>query len=128
MPRGRRTFTISEAEGLLKSLRSKKQDLMRRRAKLQKELSEIDETVAKIDGAGGGMLSRPRNAKPLAQVAQEVLKDLGKPMRVADIADAALKAGYKSSSASFRAIVNQLLIKDKQFVSTERGFYGLKKA
>jgi hypothetical protein len=54
------------------------------------------------------------------------MKD-GKPMRVGDITDAVHNAGYRSSSANFRGIVNQTLIKDKRFVAPERGLYQLRK-
>jgi hypothetical protein len=51
-------------------------------------------------------------------------------MKIADITDAVLATGYSTSSGSFRAIVNQTLIKErKRFgpVDGERGTYQLKK-
>src|SRR3954470_281460 len=39
-----------------------------------------------------------------------------------------LASGYVSSSANFRGIVNQTLIKDKRFRRVARGVYGLKVA
>jgi hypothetical protein len=49
----------------------------------------------------------------------------GKPMRVGEIVDAVKSAGYKSNSASFKNIVNQMLIKErKRFQQVDRGIYG----
>jgi hypothetical protein len=45
---------------------------------------------------------------------------------VGDIAERVQASGYRSSSANFRGIVNQALVKDKRFVSTARGMYGLR--
>ena len=45
-----------------------------------------------------------------------------------DIVDGVLGSGYRSSSANFRGIVNQTLIKEKKkFTSPSRGMYQLKK-
>jgi hypothetical protein len=128
MPRVKASLSIAEVESLLKDLRQRKSALLRRRAKMERQLGEIDRELRRIDGVGGRLLGRPKNAKSLAATVHDVLKDAGKPMRVSEIADAAIKAGYRSSSPSFRGIVNQLLIKDKQFVQTQRGFYSLRKA
>ena len=57
----------------------------------------------------------------------EVLQKAGEPMKVSDIADAVQSTGYRSNSANFRGIVNQLLIKDKRFTSPSRSLYQMKK-
>ena len=44
-----------------------------------------------------------------------------------DIAVEVQRRGYKSNSANFRGIVNQTLIKEKQFAQASRGMYQLKK-
>ncbi len=59
----------------------------------------------------------------LPQAIEAVLKRGGKPLGVGDIADAVQKKGYRSNSANFRAIVNQTLIKEKQFQQASRGMY-----
>ena len=56
-----------------------------------------------------------------------VLRKSGKPMRVADIMNGALSDGYRSNSGNFRGIVNQTLIKEKQFQQAGRGMYQMKK-
>ena len=58
---------------------------------------------------------------PFAQWRQSIRP--GKPIRVGEILDGVLESGYRSTSPNFRAIVNQTLIKAKQFVATSRGVY-----
>jgi hypothetical protein len=48
------------------------------------------------------------------------------PMKVGDIFKAVLANGYHSTSANFRGIVNQTLIKEKQFHQVDRGTYTVK--
>jgi hypothetical protein len=74
-------------------------------------------------GRGG---KRPKNSMSLVEAIRGVLGRSGAAMKVGDIMDAVKKSGYKSSSANFRGIINQTLIKDKQFKSAARGTYGLK--
>jgi len=75
-------------------------------------------------GGGGG---RGRNEQSLVKMIEGVLGKTGKPMNVGDIAAEVQRRGYKSNSANFRAIVNQTLIKEKQFSQASRGMYQLKK-
>ncbi len=81
---------------------------------------------ARAAGAPVGLGGRVRNQKSLADSIQEVLEKTGKPMKVGDITDAVKAGGYQSNSANFRAIVNQMLIKDKRFKSPSRTFYQLR--
>ncbi|HSU69029.1 MAG TPA: hypothetical protein VLJ39_19255, partial [Tepidisphaeraceae bacterium] len=85
--------------------------------------------ISRIEGGGsrGGGGGRARNAKSLNDSIDEVLRGNGKPMKVGDIVDAVEATGYRSSSANFRGIVNQALIKDKRFIAAERGMYQIKK-
>jgi hypothetical protein len=69
---------------------------------------------------------RPKNTKSLVASIHDALARRGAPMKVGDIMAAVKGGGYKSSSANFRGIINQTLIKEKQFKSTARGTYGLK--
>lgn len=71
--------------------------------------------------AGAGR-KRPKNKMNLVEALALVLK--GKQMSVTDVAAAVQKAGYKTSSANFRTIVNQALIKNtKVFKKVSRGMY-----
>jgi len=49
-----------------------------------------------------------------------------KPMSVTDAAAAALKAGYRTTSPSFRQIVNATLIRSGEFERVGRGEYRVK--
>lgn len=135
MPRPRigANLSICELERILEHRRSELQQLSQERAKLQKRLEEIDEHIHKLGGEEADALLRahpPRihNEKSLTEMIVAVLQQAPQPMRVSDIAHKTQELGYKTTSANFRGIVNQTLIKDKRFVATTRGFYTLKKA
>ncbi len=110
---------------MIKSRRSDRNKLVAERKKLQMRLDKIDRQITNFDGGGNGSSggTRPRNDKPLPEVIHEVLKKNGKAMRVGDIAEGVESAGYQSSSANFRSIVNQALIKDSRFKQEGRGLY-----
>ncbi len=76
-------------------------------------------------GGDAGVRRRPRNEMNLVDALAKVLD--GKTMSVTDAAEAVQKAGYKSSSKTFRTIVNQTLIKSNRFKKIERGQYTTKK-
>jgi hypothetical protein len=106
--------------------------LLKQRAKLEKQLRAIDRMIATVAGDGvvgqaRGMGSgRRRNSETLPAVIARVLEKAGQPMKVGDIAQQVERAGYQSSSANFRGIVNQALVKDKRFISPARGLYSVK--
>jgi hypothetical protein len=131
-------FTIAQLESLLLGRRAELTRLERQRAGIAKKLNRIDARIAALGGngrrggagSGGGRMTaggRVRNEKSLNDTIEQVLGKGGKAMGVGDIADAVQAAGYRSNSANFRSIVNQTLIKDKRFASSERGMYHLKK-
>jgi hypothetical protein len=126
-------FTIVQLEQLLQNRKSKIATLQRQRDKLARKLQKMDDRIRSLggDGATGrgrnGVAARVRNEISLMDTIESVLKSSGKPMRVGDIAAAVQSRGYRSNSANFRAIVNQGLIKDKRFISEDRGLYQLKK-
>src|SRR6266496_2014426 len=90
------------------------------------QLEQMDDRIRALGGSAGG--GRARNQQSLLEVIESALKSAGgKAMSVGDITAAALKRGYRTTSANFRSIVNQALIKDKRFGSAGRGLYQLKK-
>jgi hypothetical protein len=104
--------------------------LGRKRDKLQKQLDAVDSQIAAISGGaggGGGGGSRARNKISLQEAILQVLSKSSGPMNVGAIMDKVSNMGYRSTSANFRGIVNQTLIKDKRFVTASRGMYQLKK-
>jgi hypothetical protein len=128
MPRGKKSvWSITDLERMLSERRSALQKLAKKRAKAQKKLDAIDREIAGLGGSSsGGGGARAKNALSLVATLEAVLK--GKDaMQVGDIVSAVGARGYRSSSANFRGIVNQTLIKEKQFTSAGRGLYRLKK-
>ena len=103
------------------------QRLATKREKLLAQVAEIDAELADwgyeaVGGARGGGRKRPRNEMNLVDTLAKALK--GKTMGVSEAADAAQKMGYRSSSANFRNIVNQTLLKHpNQFKKVGRGLY-----
>lgn len=128
-PKSVEKMSVAELQRIIAERKSRVAELKKERRKLLKELTRVEREIERAGGSTGGRrsaTSRPRNTMSLAAAIAEVLKN-GKPLRVGEIADAVLKAGYKSTSPRFNAIVNQTLIKDKKrFEQVERGVYKLK--
>ena len=127
-------FNIAQLEQFLNQRRNELNKLYKQRTDLGKKLDGVEREIARLEGGmagtgrrGGGRGSRPKNDKPLPDVVEQVMREAGRAMKVPEIAEGALAAGYKSNSANFKGIVNQQLIKDKRFVQAERGVYQLKK-
>jgi hypothetical protein len=119
---------------MLVSRRRRLNVLQKERTKLQRKLDDLDGRIRSLSGPGGaatgrmgGGGARAHNAQSLVATLQSVLKSAGKPLGVGDIVDKVQAAGYRSNSANFRALVNQTLIKEKQFTSAGRGVYQVKK-
>lgn len=104
--------------------------LQRKRDRLMAKVAALDAQLSEFGmGGGGGVASgggrkRFRNEKNLVEALQEVLK--GKTMGVSEVSDAVQKAGYRTSSPSFRTIVNQALIASGKFSRVGRGQYTAK--
>lgn len=131
-PASGNNFNIAQLERALGEKRTELQKLRRQRSEIQKKLNQIDRQIDRVGGgmngsrrgAGGG--GRARNAHSLMETLEAVLREGGRPMKVAEIMEAAIANGYRSGSANFRGIVNQTLIKDKRFGQVDRGVYELK--
>ena len=98
--------------------------LERRREKLLGELTEIDGQLAAVGAlsASGGVRRRPRNEMNLVDSLATVLN--GKTMSVTEVTGEVQKAGYLTTAANFRTIVNQALIREnKVFKKISRGQY-----
>ena len=124
-------LSLVQLQQFMEARRTELQKLRRKRSVVQRDLDALDRQIDRIEGGMGGRRGgngRARNEMSLNDTMEQVLKASGKPMKVADIVEAVQRAGYRSSSANFRGIVNQMLIKDKRFTASERGMYHLKKA
>ncbi|MBX9738245.1 MAG: hypothetical protein K2X32_15100 [Phycisphaerales bacterium] len=104
--------------------------LMKKRATLVSRLAKIDAEIVAAGGSvrGGGMTKaggtrkRPKNEMSLVESLHAVLK--GKTMSVTDVSEAVQKAGYMTTSPSFRTIVNQALLANRsKFKKVSRGQY-----
>ncbi len=122
------TLTIANLKQMLNARRSELAKLQKQRASLARELASLDRSIARVGGTPGVKGGRARNEQSLTETLQSVLKEAGKPMGVGEILSAVEATGYRSSSANFRGIINQTLIKErKYFTSAGRGIYQLKK-
>ena len=119
-------MSISQIESLLQQRRGELGKLRKQRAELERDMAKLDR---KIESLGGGRSrgGRAKNQMSLTALMDEILQKASKPMQVGDILAKVEAAGYRSSSANFRSIINQTLIKDKRFSSAGRGLYQLKK-
>lgn len=122
------------------------QSLQKKRERLIQQIQEIDAEIESIGGeaflaaarrgrpagakggasgrARGGSRRRPRNDMNLVDALAKLLSN--KTMSVTEAAEAVQQAGYKTTSASFRTIVNQTLINSGKFKRVSRGKYTAK--
>ena len=126
---------ISTKEILAEITRRKKErtTLLREKTALTRRLKAIDAEL----GAMGKKKSarrpakknqkRARNVMTLPEAMLKVMSE-DKAMSVPEIASAASKAGYKSTSKTFHTIIYQTLARDKRFKKTDRGQYVVKPA
>ncbi len=117
-------LSVGDLQGEIARRQRRAGALHRRREKLLAKVRDIDAELSKYGGGKTGRV-RFRNEKNLVDALYDVLN--GKTMSVTEVADAVQKAGYKTSSPSFRTIVNQTLINSGRFSRVERGQYTSKK-
>jgi hypothetical protein len=121
-------LSLGELERLIGKRRRQIDALVRKRTILEKRIRTLDE---KIRSASGTVSTTPggraRNGVTLIDAIEGAFKGNAKSLRVGEILERVLASGYQSTSANFRGIVNQTLIKGKQFYSSERGVYALKR-
>ena len=117
-------------EALEAELRRRRSDLgklVRKRDRLTDQLKEVNEMIAQMGGPIGISepgRKRPRNKRTLPEALADVPR--GVDMSVTEAAEAVQLAGYRTTSPSFRTIVNQTLIRDKRFKKISRGRYTVK--
>ena len=125
-------LTNAQLQAELARRQSKVADLERRHRALSRRLAALE---AKIRAAGGevggtvpgrrsGTRRRATNKVSLADALRAILK--GKPLGVAEAADAVLKSGFKTTSKNFRTMVAIQLGKAKGIKRVSRGQYTAK--
>lgn len=115
-------LSLAELHAELRRRQKGVSKLERRRDKLMAELADVNSQIADLGGALGTTASgRARNSATLPDALHKVL--MGVTMSVTDAAEAVKAAGYQSTAANFRTMVNQALLKDKRFKKVSRGQY-----
>ncbi|HYE02092.1 MAG TPA: hypothetical protein VD963_02535 [Phycisphaerales bacterium] len=131
-------LSISELQAEMSRRTRLLRGLVRRRERLADKLARLDAQIESLGGAvdgGGGTRGRrgggarparrrPRNEMNLVEALRQLLA--GKTMSVTEAAEAVQNAGYKTTSSSFRTIVNQTLINSGAFKKVARGQYTAK--
>jgi predicted LPLAT superfamily acyltransferase len=125
------TYTALSTTELHAELRRRQKKIGTLERKYQRAIAKADAVADQIAALGGSVQGgavvlagrkRPKNDSNLVEALAAVLK--GKTMGVTEVSSAVQKAGYKTSSANFRTIVNQALIKHtKVFKKVSRGQY-----
>lgn len=101
--------------------------LVRKHQRLLNKAASVAEQIRELGGTVNGKATggkRPKNEMSLVESLAKVLD--GKTMGVAEVADAVQKAGYQTTSKSFRTIVNIALINSGKFKRVDRGQYTAK--
>ena len=119
-------FSLIQIERMIANRRQQLASLLKRRSDMERKLKVLDERIREVGGAGRIAATRAQNQMSLVEAIERVLSDAGTPLRVGDILEKVERLGYHSTSPNFRAIVNQTLIKERRFVSTQRGIYRLR--
>ena len=131
MKRALKNLSVDELLSEIKRRNKEINKLNRRRATL---LAKVVEVEAQIRASGGEIKDvrsarvvgkRPKNAMALPDVMAKVMSK-EKTMSVAQIEAAVTKAGYQSTSSTFKTIIFQALAKDKRFKKASRGQYALR--
>lgn len=121
------SMSIGELQAELQRRERGIRKLERRRERLLDELAQVDTELGAVGalGASGRIRRRPRNEMNLVDSLATVLNN--KTMSVTDVTQAVQKAGYITTAANFRTIVNQALIREKKvFKKISRGQYTAK--
>lgn len=123
------SVSVAELEAELGKRQREVSKLLAKRERLVEQIEEIDNEVAGLGGPGiagfkPGLRKRPKNEMNLVDALATVLD--GQTMSVTEVAEAVQQAGYKTTSSSFRTIVNQTLINSNKFKRVSRGKYTAK--
>lgn len=128
---GLSTLSVAELQRELRRRQGTVGRLMKKRERMAAKLAALDAQIGGLgialrgrSGAGVGGRIRPKNEMKLVDALAKVLS--GKTMSVTEVAEAVQQAGYRTSSSSFRTIVNQTLINSGKFKRVGRGQYTAK--
>lgn len=109
---------------LLAEVRRREQNQSKLQKKREKLISQLAEIDAQLAGSGSVVRSRRGRASNGMTLEDTLVKVLsGRTMGVSEAADAVRQAGYHSSAANFRTIVNQTLLRSERIKKVARGSY-----
>jgi hypothetical protein len=116
-------LTVAQLERMLEKKRVRLENLVQRRAKLQKQLAKLEVSIVSIGGAvrEGGKprrgRKRPKNTKTLFEAVSEVLSHNKKGIPIKELAAKILEGGYKTRSANFENTVYQIIYNNRDKVA-----------
>lgn len=124
-------ITTQEMLAEIKRRQGSTAKLNKKREALLVKIAEIEQAIKAEGGEIKHMAIRTKTGKREKNemnlpdtMAKVMSKD--KAMSVSQIEEAVTKAGYKTTSSTFKTIIFQALGKDKRFKKVERGQYCLK--
>ena len=132
-------MTIRQLEAEIARRQENLPQLQKKRSDLVNKLADIDKQIA--DLAGGDVKKTPKKKTPKKKTAKkkariknkESLVDVlvkilkGKEgLTVQKATEAVISSGYKSTSKTFKLLVNQTLSRNPKFKKVDRGTYALK--
>jgi len=126
-------ISLDDLEREMRRRQSEVGRLVTKRDRLAAQVADLDSQIKALGGVSAGSFGttaagkprrRPQNESSLSDALLGVLKST--TMSVTEAAVAVQKAGYQTTSSSFRTIVNQTLIKDPRFKKVARGQYTAK--
>ncbi len=121
------TMSVSELHREISKRTRRVGGLMKRRDRLLSKIATIESQIREHGGhprTGLGIRRRAKNEMTLVDALAKVLD--GQTMSVTKVSSAVQDAGYKTTSPSFRTIVNQTLINSGKFKRVSRGQYTAK--
>ena len=124
-------MTIAALEQFLEKQKSRLKGLQKKRESLVADIAEVNEQIALLMGstAAAPEKARPvrrKAGKTLRQSILEVLKASPQPMTTREIAEAVTKAGYKSTSKNFIALVRLFCYRSDELQRKGKGKFVVK--
>jgi IS30 family transposase len=103
-------LTVAELERMLNARKTALRDLLKRRAKVQKELDKVDAEIQILTGTTVRRRGpRTKNKRSLRETVLELLKKNKKGYSLAELSRIILDSGYKTTSTNFRNVLYQCL-------------------
>lgn len=127
--------SIAALETALARQRDRLAKLKSRRSKLAAQIEKVDNEIEALQGGKPAPRKKrkasrrtgTRRAGALPQLVPKVLEEAGEPLRVKEVAQKVLEAGYKTQSKDFQSVVGQFMYTSPLIQRAGRGKYTVKK-